>query len=51
MFIVRKMINVIDLGVLVLFMYLIFEIISKVDVYMIYKFYSEFLRKFRFEKV
>ncbi|WP_271628539.1 aminopeptidase [Caldicellulosiruptor sp. DIB 104C] len=46
MFIARKMINVIDSGVPVLSMHSTFEITSKVDVYMTYKFYNQFLRKF-----
>lgn len=46
LFIARKMINVIDSGVPVLSMHSTFEITSKVDVYMTYKFYNQFLRKF-----
>lgn len=46
LFIARKMINVIDSGVPVLSMHSTFEITSKIDVYMTYKFYREFLKKF-----
>ncbi|MEZ0536813.1 aminopeptidase [Caldicellulosiruptoraceae bacterium PP1] len=46
LFIARKMINVIDSGVPVLSMHSTFEITSKVDIYMAYRFYKEFLREF-----
>jgi len=46
LFIARKMINVIDTGVPVLSMHSTFEITSKVDLFMTYRFYKKFFERF-----
>jgi len=42
----RKLLDVVDLGVPVLSMHAPFEIVSKTDVYMTYKAYETFYNKF-----